>query len=574
MSKERKFKAEIVFESDETRILRNKIRRQEELDQKNLLEREQERKRKRRISNQKKFKKYQSKNKRIAFSNQITDRFHTLKKKYQKSNSQFLTILLDNFEQSEKRKEKEKEKKTIINFIKIDEKTKFYLFPLDLLNSIHNKRIRKIKENNINHCCKIETINEEENTISIYNPSNTMNSNCVSKMDLKVATSIFLSGLGYCEYIRLFSMLFEEDSLMCSNTFYSLQRSYIIPTIKEIWKRHQKFLIQKIQQPLQSYVDGRWSRSQKEKGIAEYLTEVLIDSVTHLVLGIETLCKDEKEEGKGNEEAQCLLKMLESPPIKDLKINELICDENKSVIKRIKEAKLPLEISLCIGHKGNTVRKKWRTKCKLKKTLSKNQLTKQGKKRKKPLYVYTHRHLEDLCKKIETHFKVSCSLANNEKEFIKIWVNFSKHHFGNHKNCFELCQSYCLQKERKEPLLKTFADYLKCHNEVYIARTYLTALNWNFNLLSGNPKRFVINKQLERKITNKTLESLEKYHFYGDKNETDLVIEEENNSQEKKEEKSYKLAKKRRRKNKSKKEKEEDTRNEKVNMAGELDQNL
>ncbi|KAJ3440175.1 hypothetical protein M0812_16228 [Anaeramoeba flamelloides] len=446
-----------------------------------------------------------------------------------------------------------------------------------------------------------------------------MNSNCVSKMDLKVATSIFLSGLGYCEYIRLFSMLFEEDSLMCSNTFYSLQRSYIIPTIKEIWKRHQKFLIQKIQQSLQSYVDGRWSRSQKEKGIAEYLTEVLIDSVTHLVLGIETLCKDEKEEGKGNEEAQCLLKILESSPIKDLKINELICDENKSVIKRIKEAKLPLEISLCIGHKGNTVRKKWKTKCKLKKTLSKNQLTKQGKKRKKPLYVYTHRHLEDLCKKIETHFKVSCSFANNEKEFIKIWVNFSKHHFGNHKNCFELCQSNCLQKERKEPLLKTFADYLKCHNvqmeiykeiikqnidsfltqrqtsivesfnsalnlwcpkkkhfdkEVYIARTYLAALNWNFNLLSGNPKRFVINKQLERKITNKTLESLEKYHFYGDKNETDLVIEEENNSQEKKEEKSNKLAKKRRRKNKRKKEKEEDTRNEKVNMAGELDQNF
>ncbi|KAJ3446874.1 hypothetical protein M0812_07869 [Anaeramoeba flamelloides] len=86
--------------------------------------------------------------------------------------------------------------------------------------------------------------------------------------------------------------------------------------------------------------------------------------------------------------------------------------------------------------------------------------------------------------------------------------------------------------------------------------------------------KFVINKQLERKITNKTLESLEKYHFYGDKNETDLVIEEENNSQEKKEEKSNKLAKKRRRKNKSKKEKEEDTRNEKVNMAGELDPNF
>ncbi|KAJ3452872.1 hypothetical protein M0812_04650 [Anaeramoeba flamelloides] len=384
-------------------------------------------------------------------------------------------------------------------------------------------------------------------------------------------------------------MLFEEDSLMCSKTFYSLQRSYIIPTIKEIWKRHQKFLIQKIQQSLQSYVDGRWSRSQKEKGIAEYLTEVLIDSVTHLVLGIETLCKDEKEEGKGNEEAECLLKILESSPIKDLKINELICDENKSVIKKNKKKQNYLWKSLYV--------------LAIKETPSE----KNGKPNK------------TFVKKIETHFKVSCSLANNEKEFIKIWVNFSKHHFGNHKNCFELCQSNCLQKERKEPLLKTFADYLKCHNvqmeiykeiikqnidsfltqrqtsivesfnstlnlwctkkkhfdkDAYIARTYLAALNWNFNLLSGNPKRFVINKQLERKITNKTLESLEKYHFYGDKNETDLVIEEENNSQEKKEEKSNKLAKKRRRKNKSKKEKEEDTRNEKVNMAGELDQNF
>ncbi|KAJ3439911.1 hypothetical protein M0812_15951 [Anaeramoeba flamelloides] len=88
MNQEKKIKAEIVFESDETRVLRNKIRcqeEQEELDQKNLLEREQERKRRSRISNQKKYKKYQSKNKRIAFSNDITDRFHTLKKKYQKN---------------------------------------------------------------------------------------------------------------------------------------------------------------------------------------------------------------------------------------------------------------------------------------------------------------------------------------------------------------------------------------------------------------------------------------------------------------------------------------------------------
>ncbi|KAJ6228017.1 hypothetical protein M0813_09432 [Anaeramoeba flamelloides] len=187
MSKEKKLKAEIVFESDETRVLRNKIRHQEEqeeLDEKKKLEREQERRR-RRISNQKKIKKYQSMIKRIAFSNETADRLHTLKKKSQKTNSDFLNILLDNFEQNEKKRKRKKKEINKRKFIKIDEKTKFYLFPLDLINSIHNQKIRKIKEYRINHCCKIETINEEENIISIFNPSNTMNNNCVSKMDLK-----------------------------------------------------------------------------------------------------------------------------------------------------------------------------------------------------------------------------------------------------------------------------------------------------------------------------------------------------------------------------------------------------
>ncbi|KAJ3449048.1 hypothetical protein M0812_05192 [Anaeramoeba flamelloides] len=148
-----------------------------------------------------------------------------------------------------------------------------------------------------------------------------MDNNCVSKMDLRVVSSIFLSGLGYVEYMRLFSMPLVEKSSMF-------------------------------------YVDERWPRPQRQKGSAEYLTEGFIDSKTHLVLGIETLCKDEKESGKGNEEALCLLKMLEYSPIKDVQIDEIICDENKSVIKRIKESDSPLKISLCIGHKANAIRKR------------------------------------------------------------------------------------------------------------------------------------------------------------------------------------------------------------------------
>ncbi|KAJ6254732.1 hypothetical protein M0813_12041 [Anaeramoeba flamelloides] len=285
-------------------------------------EKEKEVQIKRRLNNQKKGKRYREKTKRIAFSNEIVERFQNLIKKTEKTNSQFLSVLLENFEQNENKKEKKRKEKRKRNstFFNIEEKTKFYLFPINLINTMQNKKILKIKENNFHHCCQLELLNEEENKLSIFNPSNMMDNNCVSKMDLKVVSSIFLSGLGYAEYMRLFSMLFVEKSLMCSNTFYAIQRSYIIPSIEEIWKQHQKTLLQNMQQTLQVYVDGRWSRPQRQKGSAEYLTEVLIDSKTHLVLGIETLCKDEKESGKGNEEAQCLLKMLESSPIKDVQI--------------------------------------------------------------------------------------------------------------------------------------------------------------------------------------------------------------------------------------------------------------
>ncbi|KAJ6252156.1 hypothetical protein M0813_14304 [Anaeramoeba flamelloides] len=130
MSKEKKLKAEIVFESDETRVLRNKIRHQEEqeeLDEKKKLEREQERRR-RRISNQKKFKKYQSMIKRIAFSNETADRLHTLKKNLKKQTQTFLTFFLTTSNKM-KRKEKEKKKKLIKeNLLKSMKKQNFIYF--------------------------------------------------------------------------------------------------------------------------------------------------------------------------------------------------------------------------------------------------------------------------------------------------------------------------------------------------------------------------------------------------------------------------------------------------------------
>ncbi|KAJ3437329.1 hypothetical protein M0812_16489 [Anaeramoeba flamelloides] len=253
MSTKEKLKAEIVFESDETQILRDKIcqqEEQEELLQRFECEKEKERKRKKRYATEKSQKKFNS-----------------------------------NHPQKQKRKNTKKIKR---KEIKIDENTKFVLFPLELIQIANNK---KISTNNIdvNHSCQIEIINKEKNQKVVYNPTNTMFNNCVSKLNLKMVLLIFIAGFGFSDYLRIFSNLFESKSLMCTNTFYALQRSYIIPTIKKIWNEHQKRIQQRIEQPLQVYVDGRWSRPQRKKGTAEYLSEVLIDAKTQFVLAIDTL---------------------------------------------------------------------------------------------------------------------------------------------------------------------------------------------------------------------------------------------------------------------------------------------
>ncbi|KAJ3436487.1 hypothetical protein M0812_18545 [Anaeramoeba flamelloides] len=577
MSTKEKLKAEIVFESDETQILRDKIcqqEEQEELLQRFECEKEKERKRKKKIRNRKKSKKFNSNHPRISFETKTRDRFQTLRNKINQSNTQFLESLLDIYEQNLlKRKTKRKNTKKIKRKeIKIDENTKFVLFPLELIQIANNK---KISTNNIdvNHSCQIEIINKEKNQKVVYNPTNTMFNNCVSKLNLKMVLLIFIAGFGFSDYLRIFSNLFESKSLMCTNTFYALQRSYIIPTIKKIWNEHQKRIQQRIEQPLQVYVDGRWSRPQRKKGTAEYLSEVLIDAKTQFVLAIDTLSKNDKKEGMGNEEAQCLIQILTTSPIKELEIDEIISDENKSLIKRIKETNLPVEISLCIGHKGNKIKSLWKKKCTTERILEPNQLTKKGETRKRPKYSYTYKHLVIFSTKVEAHFKVCCCLAKDADEFLKIWFNFADNHFGNHENCFDLCHSNCLEKikkrkeerrERKKPLLKNHSDYTKCLNllqniyqqiifqnldhflttrqtsivetfnstlnlwcpkykhfkkDVYEARTYMTALHWNYQLIScQNSKQFMINKQLSKQIQSQVLNSFEQYHPYFNKN--------------------------------------------------------
>ncbi|KAJ3423739.1 hypothetical protein M0812_30273 [Anaeramoeba flamelloides] len=168
-----------------------------------------------------------------AFSKEDTDeliRKINTKEIYDFTIEYFLTNIKNKKKNTKKIKRKE---------IKIDENTKFVLFPLELIQIANNK---KISTNNIdvNHSCQIEIINKEKNQKVVYNPTNTMFNNCVSKLNLKMVLLIFIAGFGFSDYLRIFSNLFESKSLMCTNTFYALQRSYIIPTIKKNLERASK----------------------------------------------------------------------------------------------------------------------------------------------------------------------------------------------------------------------------------------------------------------------------------------------------------------------------------------------
>ncbi|KAJ3430727.1 hypothetical protein M0812_22827 [Anaeramoeba flamelloides] len=85
--------------------------KEKEIFEKVQKEKEKEGQIKRRLNNQKKGKRYREKTKRIAFSNEIVERFQNLRKKTEKTNSQFLSVLLENFEQNENKKEKKRKEK-------------------------------------------------------------------------------------------------------------------------------------------------------------------------------------------------------------------------------------------------------------------------------------------------------------------------------------------------------------------------------------------------------------------------------------------------------------------------------
>ncbi|KAJ6250161.1 hypothetical protein M0813_16216 [Anaeramoeba flamelloides] len=163
-----------------------------------------------------------------------------------------------------------------------------------------------------------------------------MQQNNISKLDVLLASRVFLSGMGYTEYKDIFSQLFHFDFLISSSSFFRIQKTFIIPSIKRVIFAEQEKILEQLRQKEELCVltDGRFSRPQRKKGPAHYCTDVVIEEETEFVVAIDTMSQQEVQGSCGNIETQLFLRMMGSYPLNSLDITDVVSDENLSMLKR------------------------------------------------------------------------------------------------------------------------------------------------------------------------------------------------------------------------------------------------
>ncbi|KAJ6236320.1 hypothetical protein M0813_27707 [Anaeramoeba flamelloides] len=346
-----------------------------------------------------------------------------------------------------------------------------------------------------------------------------MQNNLISKFDVALTTRVFLSGLGYTEYKSIFSQLFHSDFIISRSSFFRIQYFFLIPTIKKVFFKEQEKLIEKIRENSDTVVltDGRFSRPQRKKGAARYCTDVVIEEKSKCVVAIDTMSK-------------------------------LQVVKNEEFPKHIQK----LNSQTAWVTKQRPLEKKWEYFCKQRTPLPKELIVDKRKK-----FSYKYKSILFLSNKIKKHFKITCYLANNEKGFFDRWNNFIEHIGGNHDKCqvFNPNSKCCspnwdkapiINKEEKilcyeiferlqKKVLKNISNYITakqtsivetfnstlnkyCPKHKYFnfenfkARTYLTALVWNFKKIFP----FSTTTSIFNEITNKVLNSF--IHFDWKKN--------------------------------------------------------
>ncbi|KAJ6243999.1 hypothetical protein M0813_21257 [Anaeramoeba flamelloides] len=495
----------------------------------------------------------------IYLTKEIGQKFRDLKKSLKmRDNSSLLDMLIEDFykhNQTEleiflekKRKESfdtERKNQQEKIFLECDETTRFYLIPIKLIPYLQNCTWSFKKKNNIYF--KTKTKKERK---KIY-VSSFMQQNNISKLDVLLASRVFLSGMGYTEYKDIFSQLFHFDFLISSSSFFRIQKTFIIPSIKRVFFAEQEKILEQLRQKEELCVltDGRFSRPQRKKGPAHYCTDVVIEEETEFVVAIDTMSQQEVQGSCGNIETQLFLRMMGSYPLNSLDITDVVSDENLSMLKRVPEKYPDIRLSTCIGHKATSLGKKWKCMCNEKSPIDSQNITDKRKK-----YNYRYKSLLFLSEKIKKHFKISCYLAKDAEDFYRRWENFIEHMCGNHSVCCELnpnskcCQigqehppkineeekklCYELFKKLKKKVLKNIENFItakqtsivECFNSTlnrfcpkrkfyqldnFKVRTYITALVWNFK------KKFPFSTSLSiyNQITNIILSSSNKYNW-------------------------------------------------------------
>lgn len=261
--------------------------------------------------------------------------------------------------------------------------------------------------------------------------------------DVLLSAALLASGNNF-QKIALFAK-FLKLPILSSSSFVKIQRTYVTPSIEEIWTNHQNEIFEEFRgKDIVVLGDGRMDSPGHS---AQYCTYTFMENETHKILCVVTMDKRMTGRKSAILEKACFQKGLQFLFEKGLHVVEVVTDAHVQVEALMKKDYPEIKHSFDIWHGSKNLGKK---------------IIKAGQeKSKKPILQWT--------REIVNHFWFCSSVANTEEEFIGIWFGVMHHVVNEHEwilpyraGAKSSCQHGPLTEERDK-------DWLEAGSPAHVA---------------------------------------------------------------------------------------------------------
>ncbi|XP_061167182.1 uncharacterized protein LOC133176022 [Saccostrea echinata] len=263
--------------------------------------------------------------------------------------------------------------------------------------------------------------------------------------DVLISAALLASGNNFQKISLFFKFL--KLPILSVSSFIKIQRTYVTPTIEEIWKKHQNDILEEFRgKDVVVLGDGRMDSPGHS---AQYCTYTFMENETHKILCLVTMDKRMTGRKSAILEKACFQKGLQFLLEKEINVVEVVTDAHVQIEALMKKDYPEIKHSFDIWHGSKNLGKK----------LIKVRQDKKNKK--KPILQWT--------REIVNHFWFCSSVANTEEEFIGIWFGVIHHVVNEHEwilpyraGAKSSCQHGPLTEERNK-------DWLEAGSPAHVA---------------------------------------------------------------------------------------------------------